>query len=386
MSNLDSFTLLVAVVVLYLVVGAVLLALWWRERLAALGWWAAAFALTAIGFVVVAQGYGWNSYLERVAGVLIFILAFACALAAAQVVSGHRPARWALVAGPLIWLLLTMFSGQTSFATHIAISSALFGAYSLATGVVLWRSAGGTRLPLRLAAACLWLAHGSVFLLRLVFGLGIGWTSSLVVLWGNFLILEAIIFVSALAVLVAGMTIEQRHLDHRRLAYTDPLTGLGNRRAFEQMLDRLMPLPPVAPPWPVLLLIDLDGFKQINDAFGHPEGDRLLVAFARAIQHWLDEPGAFWRLGGDEFAILLQGRSLTEARATAERVCQTIKEVSCRLVAPGQGLTLTVGLALGAPGMRRVDLVAEADVQLYRGKNEGRDRVIGPAAPDASAA
>lgn len=380
MLNLDSFTLLVAAIMLYLVVGAVLALMWWRERLPAIGWWAASFTLAAVGFALLARGQGWRDEPQRSAAIFTFLLAFSGALAAARAVSERRAAGWALLVGPLAWALVVAFGGPLGLEATGTISSALFCLYSLAIGVVLWRSAG--RLPLRLGTAYLWLLHGCVFLVRLGFGLAYGltggWTESMIAFWGTLLVLEAILFMSVLAVLVAGMTIEQRHFDHRRLAFTDALTGLGNRRAFEHMLDGLTPLPPMAPPWPILLLIDLDGFKQINDAFGHPEGDRLLATFARAIQAWLEEPGLFWRLGGDEFAILLRGQGPGEARATAERVCKTIREVSHEATLPGRRLTLTIGLALVAPGLRREEIVTEADVQLYRGKSEGRDRVIGP--------
>jgi diguanylate cyclase (GGDEF)-like protein len=150
----------------------------------------------------------------------------------------------------------------------------------------------------------------------------------------------------------------------RRLAETDPLTGLANRRAWDTVLEHSVG-PSTGGPIHVLML-DLDHFKRFNDLFGHPAGDRLLVGCAEAWDAALRGDDLVARLGGEEFGVLLMGTSPDEAVAVADRMR--------RLVPRDE--TVSVGVATWTPGESAADLVARADTALYAAKKAGRDRVV----------
>jgi diguanylate cyclase (GGDEF)-like protein len=161
-----------------------------------------------------------------------------------------------------------------------------------------------------------------------------------------------------------------------RLAGTDPLTGLPNRRGFEANARAL--LAPRGRRASVLLL-DLDRFKSINDGHGHPAGDAVLRAAAEVLGRHLRGGDVPARLGGEEFAVLLPGTGATEAAALAERLRAALAaEVPHPAGAPAS-VTVSIGVAAvardGAPQPALDAALAAADAALYRAKQGGRNRV-----------
>ena len=157
------------------------------------------------------------------------------------------------------------------------------------------------------------------------------------------------------------------------LVLTDPLTGLANRRAFQQALAGLMPATATRPGGPSVLLIDLDQFKQVNDRLGHPIGDALLMAVGRRLRSALRDTDRVFRLGGDEFAVIVDTPDRAEAVAT--RLVDLLSRTY--LV---QGHVCTIGASIGiatAPsdGDTGDELVRCADLALYQAKAEGRQCV-----------
>ena len=166
----------------------------------------------------------------------------------------------------------------------------------------------------------------------------------------------------------------------RQLARVDPLTGLGNRRAFDEALDAELARARRGKTPLSLLVGDLDGFKQINDRYGHVVGDDCLREAATALRAAVRTPDLCFRWGGDEFAVLL-----TDAD---ERVAQTLamrleKAVAGSCSRPGGGqLTLTCGHAVLDPDMSAAEAVARSDAALLALKQ--RDRVTPLAAARAA--
>jgi diguanylate cyclase (GGDEF)-like protein len=162
-----------------------------------------------------------------------------------------------------------------------------------------------------------------------------------------------------------------------RLASTDPLTGVANRRSFLEraaieIARARADLRPLS-----LLMVDADHFKKINDAHGHAAGDEVLRALASALTATVRPADMVARIGGEEFAILLPRTKLAEAAGLAERLRQTV----ARLVVPQgeQGIRFTVSIG-AAPLLAEArdinDVLSAADAALYRAKKEGRDRVV----------
>ncbi|TQF35014.1 diguanylate cyclase [Bradyrhizobium sp. UNPF46] len=163
----------------------------------------------------------------------------------------------------------------------------------------------------------------------------------------------------------------------RQQAETDPLTGLANRAIFqaryrELVNDRLNHGFASA-----LVLIDLDGFKKLNDTFGHLAGDACLCEVAQRLRRAFHNAGLVGRLGGDEFAIIL--RAPTNPARIARVLQQTVVLLSRPLFWNGHRLEVSASIGaavVGRPHRRRiVELFAEADIALYDAKAAGRNRV-----------
>lgn len=153
---------------------------------------------------------------------------------------------------------------------------------------------------------------------------------------------------------------------YKDLAYTDTLSGLPNRRAFEDRAARLRDFSDAKPL--AVLMMDLDGFKPVNDSEGHEAGDRILALIARTIAGGLREGDFVARIGGDEFAALLPRTDLNEAEVLAERLRARVQDVGS-----DASVTASIGVAMLEDDVRRALL--RADVALYDAKNSGPNRV-----------
>jgi diguanylate cyclase (GGDEF)-like protein len=153
------------------------------------------------------------------------------------------------------------------------------------------------------------------------------------------------------------------------LAATDPLTGIPNRRAFLERVGRAVGDAAWGHPT-VVCLVDLDGFKSVNDAGGHAAGDAMLKAVASALGGAVRETDTVARLGGDEFAVLADVTVAFSGEMLAERLRQAVATVGCT-----SGVTASVGIAEVQPGDDVEDLMHRADAAMYRSKTAGGDRV-----------
>jgi len=156
----------------------------------------------------------------------------------------------------------------------------------------------------------------------------------------------------------------------RRLARVDVLTGLGNRRAFDEALTiEISRSARDAVPLSVGL-VDIDDLKRVNDRYGHLEGDRCLVEVARAMERSLRTTDRCFRWGGDEFVVMLPGSDHAAADDVLRRMAENVFRV-CR-AADGRGVALTWGIAELDPGTSPEDALASADVALLEKKTEKR--------------
>jgi diguanylate cyclase (GGDEF)-like protein len=199
--------------------------------------------------------------------------------------------------------------------------------------------------------------------------------------------LTDLVFVgSVLTVIAMVLTRANRTQDRlvtalREQARVDTLTGLVNRRVFDEALSASVSRH--APAGTALLLIDVDAFKAINDSHGHPAGDRALVHLADVLRQQVRaEDAVLSRLGGDELAVLLPGCSAAVAARRAEEIGDTVRATPL-LLPDGTLLTLSISLGVAHVPPDAGDLTglySAADRALYAAKRAGRGRVaVAPA-------
>ena len=157
---------------------------------------------------------------------------------------------------------------------------------------------------------------------------------------------------------------------------TDILTGLANRRCFDEELGRRFDQwrrhkVPVS-----LLLVDIDRFKKINDTYGHPIGDSALKWVAAAQSGALRQMDVAARYGGEEFALLLPGTKLNDAANVAERLRATIADREFREGEHAFQITVSIGVAMTMEGDTPEALIKRADEALYQAKHQGRNRAF----------
>jgi len=161
------------------------------------------------------------------------------------------------------------------------------------------------------------------------------------------------------------------------LSSRDPLTGLPNRRHFELTLASEVDRVARAGEPALVLMIDIDHFKKVNDAHGHPAGDVVLKAVAQVLQECIRPMDTVARFGGEEFSMILPNCAPSFAQAVAERIRIRVQSMTIA-IAPGSDVraTVSIGGAFAPQWVRSSPLlwVERADQQLYRAKQQGRNR------------
>lgn len=157
----------------------------------------------------------------------------------------------------------------------------------------------------------------------------------------------------------------------------DALTGILNRRGFIQRCERMIAANS-GDGHIVVMMMDIDRFKGINDGFGHAAGDHAIAQFTACIRDVLRKDDVIGRLGGDEFAVALQGVPMHQVIAIARRLRQTVSETPLQ-VAPSQSIALTTSVGISVVVRGDVDVetaVKRADRAMYAAKRDGRNRVV----------
>ncbi len=171
---------------------------------------------------------------------------------------------------------------------------------------------------------------------------------------------------------------QAQQIDHaRREARSDDLTGVANRKAFDEKLHLLMD------EWRrqrtpfVLILADLDQFKWVNDSHGHTVGDRVLNAVGTRLQQLVRVGDFVGRYGGDEFAILLPRTELSTGTELAEMICRGTSDKACRVAVHGEELSvsLSVGVTAACEGDSDESILQRVDGAMYKAKHLGRNQV-----------
>jgi diguanylate cyclase (GGDEF)-like protein len=180
----------------------------------------------------------------------------------------------------------------------------------------------------------------------------------------------------------------QEEFDTRlyRIATTDELTGIANRRALMQTLENRISEAMRYNTGFSILLFDLDNFKEVNDRYGHLAGDSILVRITRVCARWLRGTDFMGRFGGEEFMVLCPNTSLEGAKALAERIRQAVEESGFTVNGKNIKMTISVGVTElsnhldAAAKLNEVellhDMIDAADSAMYNAKRNGRNRVV----------
>jgi len=374
--HVPTIALLATLVGVELAIGFLLVG-WALGRQRGLGLWTAGAGSLAIGGLVWGLQGAIPELLVILVGNGLQFLGFAALWAGSRDFCG-RARTWA----PLAVGLPVFLAGLAFFAVAVPSTRARVAIFGL--GIAPWcfgiaftflrRAPAALRGSARIAGVA-FLLHGLWMLARALLPqpgtstrdlLQSGWPQVATALE---------IFVASLATLPALVALLAHRLvvDLSEAARTDPLTGVLNRRALEDVGEREaawsaeMRLPCA------VLLFDLDHFKRINDLHGHIAGDAALRHFARVVSSTLRRTDRFGRWGGEEFLAILLGGSAAEASAAAERLRRRVSEEP--VVVGGRTIPLTVSVGVASGGGDFAHLVARADAALYRAKSGGRNQV-----------
>ena len=156
-------------------------------------------------------------------------------------------------------------------------------------------------------------------------------------------------------------------------AQTDALTGLKNRRAFGEAADIVLKLVSRERQQAAMMVIDIDNFKQINDALGHAAGDASLVHVARLLESQLRRSDVYGRVGGDEFVVLLPNATIDAASSVAEKLCEAAAAHPQQLDGKSINISLSIGVVMGDADSD--ELLRRADIAMYEAKRNGKNQV-----------
>lgn len=276
----------------------------------------------------------------------------------------HRSRASAAYAGLIALAAANASSGLFDYAPMLRV--ALVALYAI--GVVVF--ALTLLRTLRYDRAVSWMTAGVVLVtLPLFFVGGVAYLGGLA--------LEAAFFGYAVGLRNRGIQMERDRFE--RLAYLDPLTGVSNRRTFDETLVRMWNVARRAKVPIAVAMVDIDHFKRLNDTRGHQVGDECLRRVAALCSSALRRAGdCFARYGGEEFAAILVNIDLDHAITLTEHMRKVVERDG--------GITISVGIAsrVPSPNDDPLALIADADDALYRAKHEGRNCVrvaIPPVSP-----
>lgn len=371
-----------------------------RHERALLYWGSAGFS-GAFALALLVTDVGWPVATRVNCAEGLFILWAGLTWCGARRFHGRSAGIEWVVAAVLVWTVIghTSLLGPNTSLTHLAFAIGLRIAFVSLALLEFWRGRG-ERLLSRLAVFATLGIH--VFALAMRFPV-IAFAelppepALFQSLWLGVAALGQLLYTTAITFVLLAMTKERAEAALREAARTDPLTGLLNRRAFLQQGAECLARAerdgsPIA-----ALIFDLDGFKGINDRYGHATGDRVLRRFAEILRATLGEAAAIGRIGGEEFAAVLPDRGIRRATEAAERIrfalasAPGVDEMERPMVT-----TVSVGVAVRKERGSLAALLGEADRAVYLAKSSGRNcvrtaadeipRERGPSAAEGKAA
>lgn len=361
------------------VLGVLLLLTWFQERNhRALLWWAPLYFALAVGAGLVALRGHVSNFLSIEIGNALLIVAAGLAWAGARCFEGRSVRWWWLAAPAAGWIALCQLPIMAAdLRLRITVISIIFAVLLALSAREFWRGRAETLMS-RWPAIILFVAYGAMMLARIppAYFIALPPQEQLFeVNWFGIVALGTLVFVVALAFVLLALTKERSELLHRTAALVDPLTGLANRRAFLDDGSANIGFAARTRQPAAVLVFDLDRFKQINDRYGHPVGDRVLQVFAQAARAQIRSSDIVGRIGGEEFAAVLLDCSRSQALDVAERIRASFADKADVVDSLRLNATVSVGVAVLEPGQEFHALLAVADQAVYRAKSDGRNCV-----------
>ncbi|QLG92952.1 GGDEF domain-containing protein [Pseudomonas yamanorum] len=377
-------TLLMVSVFVFCLMGLLTLHAWTRVREPALGYLGVMLLLASLGtLLIVVRGMGMD-FVALILGNVVLLLSAAMNWTAMRVFVQRKPHLPGILAGPGLWLVMCLapaFYG--SMSARVTLYSLLAASYGVLSALELWRNRHTLEVAY-LPALVLTLLHTGFYGVRTVIDPGLPIESEHTVggegvPFFSFMLFESMLYAIGIAYVTLAMVKERAELRFKAAAFSDVLTGIGNRRAFMLYGIQLLAVRARADKPVALLLCDLDRFKRLNDNFGHPMGDQALIAFSQVAREALGKHDLLARIGGEEFACLLADTDETRAIEVAERI--RLAFYGLDLLAPGF-LSVSIGIVTTTAANDDLSrLLSHADQALYCAKDQGRNRVQVAALP-----
>ena len=294
-----------------------------------------------------------------------------------------RPTRLDVIAAPVvIWCVLCLTPQlRDSMDLRSGVSGLVIMALILLTMREIWRMRPGA-FSIRGWLLCLYAAHACLTLHRALtdFSHAYPGNPSFIDMPGfTALMIEELAFTVLAGLGLIALSKEVSDRRHRQAARSDFMTGVANRRHFEESLQRHFDRASKNGRHLALIMIDADEFKAFNDLYGHPAGDKCLRALSTVFLATCRPGDVVGRYGGEEFAVLLPNTSSRAAHAVASRLLTAVRDLRLKHAKRPNGVvTISLGVASLTPETECLsagELLEAADRALYRAKREGRDQV-----------
>ena len=375
-------TMLAMIIASSLMMAASMAVVGWGRRRDGLGRWAAALLVNAIGHLLIMLRGLIPDVLSIVVGNLMLSSVFVGMIAAVYQFQG-RPVRWPLLLAPPLLVLVFVSVFIDNFPARVSFVGLVIGLQAV------WALLAALSHRHATVGRGQWLLVAGLLLEAVVLGgralvaisthseaTNILQSSALQTL--TFLATFSVVLVSSVGFVF--MSRDRADENNRVLAALDPLTGVANRRSLIAALDRDMARAQRMREPMALMMVDIDHFKDVNDQYGHPAGDRVLCSVVNVLRQRVRAQDLVGRYGGEEFMVLLPDTGLTGAQQLARALCKAVEESRCPADGvPGPGIAVTVSIGVFGGRLESGDswdmLIAAADRALYQAKNNGRNRV-----------
>ncbi|KQW32524.1 GGDEF domain-containing protein [Acidovorax sp. Root402] len=375
-------TMLAMIIASSLMMAASMAVVGWGRRRDGLGRWAAALLVNAIGHLLIMLRGLIPDVLSIVVGNLMLSSVFVGMIAAVYQFQG-RPVRWPLLLAPPLLVLVFVSVFIDNFPARVSFVGLVIGLQAV------WALLAALSHRHATVGRGQWLLVAGLLLEAVVLGgralvaisthteaTNILQSSALQTL--TFLATFSVVLVSSVGFVF--MSRDRADENNRVLAALDPLTGVANRRSLIAALDRDVARAQRMREPMALMMVDIDHFKDVNDQYGHPAGDRVLCSVVNVLRQRVRAQDLVGRYGGEEFMVLLPDTGLVGAEQLARELCKAVEESRCPADGvPGPGIAVTVSIGVFGGRLESGDswdmLIAAADRALYQAKNNGRNRV-----------